>query len=170
MKINIELALRTHEVYQLFARKLNGKRLFIDAIQHRLNKLSTLSNQDCRQATVLEQLKDKITTLTSHFLAETTRFKALLNQKKDFEGKSIQCVVKFRPMMKLFNPLSALLVHFLECYDHLMATLKLLRLAGCFCSDIDYFYIVKHYQKMANQLLSRLLITPENHERLNEAS
>jgi hypothetical protein len=169
MKANIELALRTREVYQLFERKLKKNRLFIDAIQHRINKLINLSKQQCKQSTtVLEQLKDKLTSLTTYFLAEITRFNVLLNQNKVLEGKSIQYVIQFRPTIILYNHLSPLLVKFLECYDHLIATLKLLRLAGCFCSEIDYFHTVKQYQKMANQLLSSLLIinNPLDHKRL----
>ncbi|MBA3537879.1 MAG: hypothetical protein H0T84_14945 [Tatlockia sp.] len=80
MKANIELALRTREVYQLFERKLKRNRLFIDAIQHRINKLINLSKQQCKQSTtVLEQLKDKLTSLTTYFLAEITRLNTLLN-------------------------------------------------------------------------------------------
>ena len=169
MKATIELALGTHEVDNLFERQLTKKRLFIDAIQHRVNKLINRSNQQGMQATaVMEQLEDKITSLSTFFLAETTKFKALLNQKKGFEGKSITYALQFKRTITLYNQSSALLAHFIECYDQLIATLKLLRLAGCFNSDMDYFYALKQYQNRANQLLSSLLLISKRPDRQEE--
>lgn len=45
MKATIELTLKTREVYTFFERKLNGNRLFIHAIQHRIN--SVRNQQPC---------------------------------------------------------------------------------------------------------------------------
>ncbi len=169
MKTTVEVPLRTREVYTLFERKLKGERLFLDAIQHKINKLIGKSKGQDENATLtINYLKEKMTGLTTHFISETTRFEHLLNQKNIFQGKSIQFVIKFRPSLVLYSSLTLLLVQFLECYDNLMATLKILRLADCFCSEMDYFHAVKHYQKMANQLLSSLLIidNPVKNEQL----
>lgn len=161
MKAIIEVPLRTREVYMLFERKLDGKRLFLEAIQHKINKLIGKSKEQNEQATVtLNNLKGKIESLTAHFITETTRFEQILNQKKDLQEKTIQISIQFRPTLVLYSYLSSLLVYFIESYDKLIATLKLLCLTGCFDSEADYFYAKKNYQKMANQLLGYMIVVP----------
>jgi hypothetical protein len=161
MKARIELKLTTREVNKLFVRQLQGKRYFIDAIQYRVNRVINTAHQHDDQASLLlVEFKEKITTLTAHFISETTRLNELLRQKQVFQNKPIQFIVQYRPKILLENHLSPLLAHFLECYDQLIATLKLLFLADCFCTEKDFRHALKHYQIMANQLFSFLLFTP----------
>ncbi|MBA2656827.1 MAG: hypothetical protein H0U70_07545 [Tatlockia sp.] len=156
----IEVPLRTREVYTLFERKLKGERLFLEVIQHKINRLIGKSKEQDENATfTINQFKEKMTGLTAHFITETTRFEQLLNKKKVLQGKTIQFVIKFRPTLVIYNSLSLSLVQFLESYDNLIATIKLLRLADCFCSEMDYFHTKSIYQKMANQLLSSMIVT-----------
>ena len=58
------------------------------------------------------------------------------------------------------NPLAMQLIEFIEIYDKLIAILKLLHLAGCFESDEAYFGNIKRPQKMANTMLSDLILAP----------
>ena len=63
-------------------------------------------------------------------------------------------------MMIVTNPLSMQLIEFIEIYDKLIAALKLLQLAGCFESDEIFWGNTKRYQKIANQMLSDLVLAP----------
>ena len=60
-------------------------------------------------------------------------------------------------MITVSNPLGMRLVEFIEIYDQLVATIKLLNLAGCFMSDNDYYTNIKRIQKLANQMLSNVI-------------
>ncbi|KTD23919.1 hypothetical protein [Legionella maceachernii] len=161
MKANLELTLITREVHYCFVRKVKDKRYLIPAIQHRINRLMNTSQQNNEQATLLlKEFKGKITELTDHFIAETTRFKELLQQKALFHNKPIHFIGQFRKKMILENELSPLLAYFLECYDRLVAILKLLHLAGCFNSEKDFKHTLNNYHKMANHLFCFLLFTP----------
>ena len=61
MKINIELSLRTREVYQLFERKINGERMFIEAILHKFNTVINRCQQQNSQALLIyKQINQKI--------------------------------------------------------------------------------------------------------------
>ena len=159
MKASIELALRTREVYQLFERRINGDRLFIEAILHKFN---IVMNQ-CRQQEPLahltsKQMEQNIVKLIQQFSAEIAQFEALL-EKKVFAGKQANYVVQFRPTIIVTNPLTIQLIKFLEIYDKMFTILKILQLAGCFESDEIFWNNTKRYQKMVNQMLSDLLLT-----------
>ena len=52
------------------------------------------------------------------------------------------------------------LIEFIEVYDKLIAVLKLLDVFGYFETNEIYFGNVKRIQKIANQGLSDLLLTP----------
>lgn len=52
------------------------------------------------------------------------------------------------------------LIELIEAYDNLVATLKLLHLIGCFESDQDYYANITRIQKLANQMLSKIIILP----------
>lgn len=161
MKVSIELALRTREVYQLFERRINGDRLFIEAILHKFN---VVMNR-CRQQEPLalasyKQIEKNLIEFTQQFTDEITRFETLLAMKKDFAHTKFSYIPQFRPVMIVTNPLSLQIIGFIEIYDKLIATLKLLQLAGCFESDDIYFSNIKRYQTIVNQILSELLLQP----------
>lgn len=161
MKASIELSLRTREVYKLFERKISGNRLFIDAILHKINRvINSCHNQDLRALASYNQMEQKIINLTQQFSDEIVRFETLLSKKKNFESKKVNFVIQFRPSLIISNSLAMQLIQFIETYDQLVATLKLLHLAGCFETDGLYFGNICRYQKMANQALSTLVLTP----------
>lgn len=161
MKVNIELALRTREVYQLFQRRINGERLFIEAILRKFNVVMNRCRQQKPQALACyKEMGQRIIGFIQQFTDEIVRFETLLAKKQDFASKKISYIVKFRPVIIVSNPLAIQLIEFLETYDKLIAALKLLQLAGCFESDEVFWGNTKRYQKMANQMLSKLVLTP----------
>ncbi len=161
MKVSIELALRTREVYQLFERKISGDRLFIEAILHKFNVLINRCRQRDPQAMAsYKQIKQNIIGFTQQFTDEIARFETLLAMKKDFARTKISYIPQFRPVMIVTNPLSIQLIEFIEIYDKLIAALKLLQLAGCFESDEIFWGNTKRYQKLANQMLSNCVLAP----------
>ena len=161
MQVNIELSLRTHEVYQLFERRINGDRLFIQAILHKFNIVINHSRQQPPQKlTRYTEMRQTIICLTQQFNSEAVRFEALLTKRGNFDHKKISYAVKFQPSIIVTNSLAIQLIEFIEIYDKLIAILKLLHLAGCFDSDEAYFGNIKRFQKMANTMLSDLILAP----------
>ena len=161
MKANIELPLRTREVYQLFQRKINGDRLFIEAILHKFNtSINCCTQQNPSSPASYKQIERTILELTHQFANDITRFETLLTKKKIFEYKNISYIIKFRPVIIVTNPLAVQLIEFIEIYDRLISILKLLHLAGCFESNAACFNNIRRYQKMANQMLSTIVLTP----------
>ena len=159
MKINIELSLRTREVYQLFERKINGERMFIEAILHKFNTVINRCQQQNSQALLIyKQINQKILELTQQFMEETTTFEFFIAKKKNFDNKKANFIVQFRPTIAVTNPLAMQLIELIDAYDKLVAMLKLLHLAGCFENDSAYFGNVRRIQKTTNQLLSHIAL------------
>lgn len=160
MKARIAIELKTREVHQLFERKINGDRLFIDAILHRFNRVMNRCNQQESAALLTyQEIEQKLQERIQHFTNEITRFEALLAKRK-FGGQAINYITQFRPAVLVSNPLAMLLVGFLVAYDNLMAVIKLLRLAGCFETDEIYFENIQIHQKTANRVLSAFILMP----------
>jgi hypothetical protein len=161
MKVSIELALRTREVYQLFQRRIDRNQLFIEAILHKFNIVMNRCRQQRPQAlSSYKQMNQRITEVTQQFADEIVLFEALLAKKNDFASTKINYITQFRPIIIVANALSVQLIEFIEIYDKLIAALKLLQLAGCFESDEIFWGNTKRYQKIANQMLSTLVLTP----------
>ena len=159
MQVNIELALQTREVFKLFERKIDGGRLFIQAILHKFNIVMSHSKQQAPQtSSAFHQMEQAMVTLTQQFSAEVRRFNEVLDKRKDFNRIKVNFIVQFHPMITVSNPLSMRLVEFIEIYDQLIATVKLLNLAGCFISDTDYYSNIKRIQKLANKMLSHAML------------
>lgn len=161
MKVSIELALRTREVNQLFQRRINGDRLFIEAILHKFNIVMNQCRQQNPQAIkTYQQIHQGIVIITQQFKDEVMHFEALIAKKKDFSNAKISYIPQFQPVIIATNPLSVQLVEFIEIYDKLIAGLKLLQLTGCFESDGIFWSNVRRYQKLTNQMLSKFVLTP----------
>ncbi|CEK11626.1 AcaB family transcriptional regulator [Legionella hackeliae] len=159
MKAEITLNLRTREVYKLFERKISGNRLFIDAILHKMNiAIGQNRKQNSMALKMLSEMEQQLNSITNEFVSEIRRFEGLLAKKKEFKGKQINFVVQFHPKIIVCNQLSIKLAELIEVYDQLMATLKLLRLTGCFETDQAYFIHMKQKQKLTNQSLSRIIL------------
>lgn len=159
MQVNIELALRTREVFKLFERKIDNDRLLIHAILHKFNIVMGHSKQRGLQtSSSFHQIEQAMVTLTQQFSDEMSRFNEVLNKRKDFNRTKVNFIAQFHPMITVSNPLSMRLVEFIEIYDQLIATVKLLNLAGCFMSDTDYYANIKRIQKLANKMLSHAML------------
>lgn len=161
MKASIELSLKTREVYKIFERKINGDRLFIAAILHKFNLLM----RGCRQKTpgaleAFSQMKQFMVSLTYQFAMENTQLENLLQKKKPFTDKKINLITQFHPTISICNPLCIDLMEFIETYDTLIATIKILHLAGCFASDNDYYANIKRIQTLANRMMSYVILSP----------
>ncbi|HAT1863932.1 TPA: AcaB family transcriptional regulator [Legionella pneumophila] len=159
MKAKITLNLRTREVYKLFERKISGDRLFIEAILHKINiVIGRCRKKDPVALKVFYEMEKQLNALTKTFSSEIKSFEDLLTKKKEFKDKQINFVVQFYPKIIVCNPMSIKLAELIEVYDQLIATLKLLRLAGCFDSDDIYFSNIKQHQQSTNQALSKILL------------
>ncbi len=158
MKASIELSLQTREVYQLFKRKINGDRLFIDAILRKFNIVINRCNQQDPEALIAyQQIEQKIQELTKQFTTETKQFELLLSKKNNFDSGKIHFVIQFRPSIIVSNSLSIQLVGLIDIYDKLVSQLKLMNLAGFFEETQDYFANIKRIQKIFNQTASSLI-------------
>ena len=161
MKVRFELELRTREVYQLFERRIGKDKLFIETILHKFNiVLNRCRQQDPLALASYKQIENNIIEFTQQFTEEITRFETLLTKKKDFAATKINYITKFRPVIIVTTPLSIQLIEFIEIYDKLIATLKLLQLVGCFESNEIFWGNTKRYQEIANQILSDLVLAP----------
>ena len=77
--------------------------------------------------------------------------------KKNFTDINFHFVVQFRQSIVVCNALGMRLVEFINTYDQLIATLKLLQLADFFESIDAYFTHIKRIQKSANRVLSQII-------------
>jgi len=157
MQANIKLALKTREVFKLFERRIDGDRLFIEAILH---KFCIVMRRVPTTLVAYNQIEKAMIDLSEQFASDANRFEDLLAKRKDFNGKKINFIAQFHPTITVNTLLSIRLVEFIEIYDKLIATIKLLHLAGCFVSNSDYYANIKHAQSLANQMLSKMMIKP----------
>ncbi|CZJ02615.1 hypothetical protein PGH45_05595 [Legionella pneumophila] len=161
MKAEITLNLRTREVHKLFERKIRNDTLFIKAILHRFNKIRSACHQNAdMNKPLLDNIEHQLLKGSQIFTLETNRFEQLLYKMPEFSQKKIDFITQFHPSILITNHQGALLVNFIDCYDKLVATIKLLHLAGCFSSDSDYYFHIKNIQKTANKVLSTILVEP----------
>ena len=165
MKVRFELELRTREVYQLFERRINGDRLFIETILHKFNiVLNRCRQRDPLALASYKKIENTVVGFTQQFTDEITRLETMLTKKKDFAATKINYITKYRPVIIVTTPLSIQFIEFIEIYDKLIATLKLLQLVGCFESNDIFWNNTKRYQKIANQALSNLMAEPKTIE------
>lgn len=161
MQANIELALKTREVFKLFERRIDRDRLFIEAILHKFCIVTRKCKQQIPEASAAyNQVEQALFTLTRQFADEVNRFESVLANRKYFSSKKINFIAQFHPVMTVSNPLSMRLVEFIDIYDKLIAMLKLLHLVGCFASDNDYYVNIKRIQILANHMLSGIIFIP----------
>ncbi|AMV14904.1 hypothetical protein SCO11_11370 [Legionella pneumophila serogroup 1] len=161
MKAEITLNLRTREVHKLFERKIRNDTLFIKAILHRFNTIRSACHQNpYTSKLLLDNIEQQLLTGIQIFTDEITRHEQLLYKMPEFNQKKIEFATQFHPSILITNHQSVLLVNFIDCYDKLVATIKLLHLAGCFSGDSNYYFHIKNIQKKANKVLSTILVEP----------
>jgi len=159
MKVTMTLELKTREVNQLFERRINGDRLFIDAILHKLNQITGAYRKNIpNAATHYQSVQQDLQNLTQYLANQTKSLTTTLQQNSVLRNKTLTFKTQFFPMVRLENPLALTLVTCIEQYDKLVTTVKLLHLAGCFESTQAYYANTKRIQKKMNLGLSRIII------------
>lgn len=159
MKTTITLELKTREVHHLFTRKINGDRLFMDAIFHKFNRITGLCRkQDPGAEETYQNIEKSMLNLAQQFSDERGRFREILKKKTGLGDNKITITPSFHPKIIIENPLTVQLVKFLKTYDNLIATLKLLNLAGSFESEQSYYANITHFQKVMNRMLSKIAL------------
>jgi hypothetical protein len=158
MKVTITLNLKTREAHQLFQRKINGDRLFINAILHKLNKITGLCRKEVPGAhEQYQSIQQNLNALSQQFTDESKNFRNILEEKQYLKNKKITITPTFHSQISIENPLTACLINFIETYDNLVATLKLLYLAGSFESEQGYYANITRLQKTVNRALSKMI-------------
>ncbi len=152
MQLTIELHLKTRDIYRLFELKINGKHLFIDSILRKINYSHLVTPEIHRQ--VEQELRE----LIAKFTEKTVSFEKMLDRNKSIKAKAVDIIPPFHFRVIVTNKLGLLLVEFIECYDHLIALIKLLHLSGCFDSNEAYYANIRSVKKMGNRILSDLLL------------
>lgn len=161
MSTTVQLALANTEVNRLFTRKMPNNLLFYEAL---LRKVSLLSQRAYAQHVyalqALQRIHEDVHALMNRFDDELDRFEGLLEKKKQTRGKVFSFEARFHPVVSFSNSISVDLVALCEMYDKLLSTIKLMRTAGCFANDDDYFDNVRLGFKSVNQLFSQIILIP----------
>lgn len=160
MKTTVTLELKTREVHHLFKRKISSSRLFIDAILHKLNKLIGLRKKGLPETEEHYQvIKQHLNDLNQYLEAEAKRFQEFVQKDPLLKNKTISFKAQFFPEIRVENSLTVTLIACIEQYDKLITIIKLLYLAGYFKSTQDYYANIKRTQKIANQALSKIILS-----------
>ena len=163
MTTTIKLTLANKEAHRLFTRRTKDGMLFFDAVIQKITYL--LKRCQAEQAyslLSLYKIQESIYIQTNEFCDELVKFEGLLEKKKYLNGKTITFVPKFYPECNLDSSIAADLVELVQVYDKLLSMLKLLRIAGSFANDEDYFSNLRRFFKDMNKLLSSIQLTPIN--------
>lgn len=150
MQLSIEIPLKTYEVYKLFRLKIGNNRFFIEAVFRKLNRIYV-------QPEIYQQVKQDLLVLTAKFIEKTAYFEKMLNIKSPIQAQTIKL---FYPKIMANNKSALLLVEFIQSYDELIATMKLLYFSGCFESEDAYYASSWSVQKIGNRMLSQILLLP----------
>ena len=152
MPLTIELHLKTHEVYRLFELKIDEKRLFMDSVFKKINRI------DLTAPEAHLQVEQDLRSLISEFTQKTELFEKMLENNTKIKAKFIHVAPKFHTSIHLTNKLGILLIEFINCYDNLIALIKLLHLSSCFDSDAAYYTNLKNAKKIGNKMLSNIFL------------
>lgn len=152
MSLTIELHLKTREIYRLFELKIDEKRLFMDSVFKKINRIN-LTTPEAHL-----QVEQNLRSLISEFTQKTEFFEKILESNTKIKAKTIHVTPQFHTSITVINKLEVLLIEFINCYDNLIALIKLLHLAGCFDSDKAYNTNLKHMKKIGSKTLSNILL------------
>ncbi|MBA2710114.1 MAG: DUF1845 family protein [Tatlockia sp.] len=163
MTTTIKLTLANAEVNRLFTRKLDNQLLFYEALMQKINAL--LRRCQLNQAyslLALQGIQEAIHKLTTQCFDEIDKFEGLLEKKKHLKGMAFNHSTRFEPKVAFDSSLAADLVELFAVHDRLISTLKILRFAGCFSQDNDYFANLRRTFKSINRLLSQIQLIKIN--------
>lgn len=163
MTTTVKLTLSNYEVYRLFTREIKEGVNFYEQL---MNKISSLLKY-CKEGRVdaflhLYQMNDAINNVITFCYDEIDKFEGVLEKKKYLSGKQFNFKPIHFPEVRFDSGIACTLVELFEVYDRLISQLKILRVAGCFTHDDDYFNNLRRYYKQVNRLLSELLLTSVN--------
>jgi len=161
MKIIVTLNLANREVVHLFSRKIDGKRLFMNTLLHKFNKVISA----CQES--LHLIEQMLAELSHQFERDIMVYSALLARKQSLSMQSTEVIRQFHPKIIVCNQLGMQLVTLIEVYDCWMTTLKLLRLAGGFEQEADYYVNIHRGQREINRALGKIIsislsLSPKN--------
>ena len=160
MTTTVKLTLSNFEVNRLFTRELKTG---VNFYQKLMSKVTSLMRR-CQEQHVypllrLYQMNERINLTLQNFYDEIDKFEGVLEKKKHLAGKKFNFKPVHFPEVHFDNALASNLVELFEVYDRLISQLKILRTAGCFTNDDDYFNNLRRYFKEVNRLLSQLLLS-----------
>jgi hypothetical protein len=160
MTTTVKLTLSNFEVNRLFTRELKAG---VNFYQQLMSKVASLMRR-CQEQHVypllrLYQMNERINRTLHNFYDEIDKFEGVLEKKKHLAGKKFNFKPVHFPEAHFDNALASNLVELFEVYDRLISQLKILRTAGCFTNDDDYFSNLRRYFKEVNRLLSDLLLS-----------
>ena len=157
MRATLTLNLVNKEAMHFFTKRLkNGDTLYEAAIR-KVNLLlkKSIDYNACALLTLVS-LDEKIKQSTEYLYDELDKFEGQL-EKRQFPGlKKVQFIPQFSPDVSCSNPVSVSLIEWVEVFDKLVSTLKLLNLSGCFESMEAFYAVKRRFQKQANRLLSSI--------------
>lgn len=163
MTTTVTLKLSNVEVYRLFTRELKEGANFYEQVMNKLSGLLRCCKEKRVEAFLrVHQLSQEISRTTEYMYDELDKFEGILEKKKHLAGKKFTFNPAYFPEVRFDSGIACSLVELFEVYDHLISLLKLLRVAGCFSNDDDYFNNLRRYFKKINRLLSLLLLTSVN--------
>lgn len=150
MKIVVTLNLANREVLHLFSRKMDGKRLFMDALLHKFNKVMGV----CQES--IHQIEQMLSELSHQFERDIMVYSELLAHKQSPSIQSTAAIRQFHPEIIVCNQLGMQLVKLIEAYDCWMTTLKLLRVTMGFEQEEDYYVNIRRGQREINRALGKI--------------
>lgn len=160
MRATVVLNLANNESHHFFSKRLKNNDTLYESAIRKINLLlkKSIDYNACALLKVIE-LDEKIKKSTDYLFDELDKFEGQL-EKRQFPGaKKVTFITKPSPDISCSNALNVSLIEWIEVFDKLISTLKLLQLSGCF-ESIDAFYSVKRrYQKHANKLLSAISLS-----------
>lgn len=160
MTTTIKLTLCNREVYRVFTRELKEGELFYEQVMNKLSGLLRCCQEGRVEAFLrIYQLNNEVSRIVEYIYDEIDKFEGVIDKKKQLAGKEFAFKPVYFPEVRFDSGLACNLVELFEVYDRLISVLKVLRAAGCFTNDDDYFANLRRYFKKINQLLSKLLLT-----------
>lgn len=159
MRASLTLSLVNQESMHFFSKRLKSGNTLYEAAIRKVNLLlkKTKDYNACALLTTVA-LDEKIKQSTAYLFDELDKFEGQL-EKRQFPGlKKVQFIPQFSPDVSCSNPIHVSLIEWVEVFDKLISTLKLLNLSGCFESREAFFTVKRRFQKHANGLLSAIIV------------
>lgn len=157
MNITMTLCIANAEVNRLFTRKMPDNTLFYDRVIQKINALYKRAREQQAYALItLNQFQVAILELTHELYDAIDNYEGLLERKKYLKGKTFSFPERFQQALNFDSSIAADLAALFEVFDRLISTMKIVRHAGCFMKDEDYWHHSRKSFRKINQLLSHI--------------